>query len=86
MKVVKIKVHLDYGSVAFDVVGLVKKEEFENCKDFGLGYIEDSDMNTDAEGFNMFEILEGRDNLEAYWKISEGVEGVEGVATHDIIE
>ena len=35
MSSVKIKADLEYGSVSFTVVGLVKKEDYEN-NDFGL--------------------------------------------------
>jgi hypothetical protein len=82
MSSVKIKADLEYGSVSFTVVGLVNKEDYEN-NDFGLGYIEGSDMMTDAEGFDMHTVLEGSEELEAYYKISDGEVGTATVTILD---
>ena len=79
MKDIKIKADFEYDSVSFTVVGLVKKEDYEEYGDYGLGYIEDGDMMTDAEGYNMHTILEGNDELEAYYLISNDCVGTVSV-------
>ena len=43
MKNIKIKVVFDYDNISFTVIGLVSKEDYNERKDFGLGYIEDSE-------------------------------------------
>ena len=64
-----------YGSIDFAITGLVDKTDLENRKDYGLGYVEGSDMLTDAEGFDMHTITAGREFIEAYWKINDGTPG-----------
>lgn len=75
MKNIKIKVVFDYDNISFTVIGLVSKEDYNERKDFGLGYIEDSDMMTDAEGFNMHTVLEGKKEYDAYCLINDGEVG-----------
>ena len=72
---VKIKAVFDYSNIFFTVIGLVSKEDYNKHKDFGLGYIEDCDMMTDAEGFNMHTVLEGKKEFDAYCLINNGETG-----------
>ena len=84
MKDVKIKADFEYDNISFTVVGLVDKKDFDSdVEGYGLGYIEDSDMMTDAMGYNMHTVLEGNKELEAYYLI--GDDGV-GTASIEVIE
>lgn len=75
MSNIKIKAEFKYDSIEFTVVGLVNKEDFEDAEEFGLGFIENGDMMTDGEGYNMHTVLEGHKELEAYSLISNGDTG-----------
>jgi hypothetical protein len=83
MKNIKIKVVFDYGNISFTVIGLVSEEDYNERKDFGLGYIEDSDMMTDVEGFNLHTVLGGKKELDAYCLINDGEVGYAEVEVLD---
>lgn len=68
------------GTVNFTLKGFVPLRQYENCKEFGLGYVEGSDIGTDAEGFDMERIVEGREYWDAYCLLdTEGDKEVETI-------
>ena len=82
----KIKAHFEYANpnygddeqeeyLELDLVGLVKKNDFESQQGYGLGYVEGSDMMTDAEGFDMYKVLEGKSELNEFYKKWDGEVG-----------
>lgn len=83
MKNIKIKAILNYDNISFTVIGLVTEKEYKECKDFGLGYVQDGDMMTDVEGFNIHTVLEGERELDAYYLISKGEVGYAEVEVLD---
>ena len=83
MKNIKIKVVFDYDNISFTVIGLVSEEDYNECKDFGLGYVEGGDMMTDACGFDMHTVLEGEKELDAYYLINDGEVGYAEVEVLD---
>ncbi len=72
MKNIKIKATFEYDGISFTLVGLVDKTNYEEQKDYGLGYVEGGDMMTDAEGFDMHTVLEGQEFYNAYCLINNG--------------
>ena len=53
MKKVKIKVTaIEWTSKKVEYICEVDKEEYDSCKDYGVGYLNGSDILTDAEGFD----------------------------------
>ena len=84
MSNIKIKADFEYDNISFTVVGLVNKKEFDNdVEGYGLGFIEDGDMMTDACGYNMHTVLEGNEELEAYYLINNGGVGTVSVKIID---
>ena len=50
---VKIKVTcIEWESKKVERICEVDREQYEQCKDYGIGYIDGSDIQTDAEGFD----------------------------------
>jgi len=72
---VKVKAEFEYDSVEFTLIGLVDKQNYEEQKGFGLGYVGGGDMMTDAEGFDMHTVLEGKEFYEAYCLVTDGSVG-----------
>ena len=72
---VKIKAVFEYadGDITFTMIGLVEKEQYEEAKEYGLGYVNDSDMMTDAMGFNMHTVLEGEEDWDAYIRVNSDI-------------
>ena len=50
---VRIKVTwIEWTSKKVERICEVDREQYERCKDYGLGYIDGGDIQTDAEGFD----------------------------------
>ena len=50
---IKIKVTcIEWTSKKVERVCEVDKDEYEQCKNYGIGYLDGGDLSTDAEGFN----------------------------------
>ena len=52
---IKVKV-IEWKAEKVEYICEVDKDEYEKCKDYGIGYLDGSDLGTDAEGFEAFEI------------------------------
>ena len=57
MNKTKIKVTaIEWESKKVEYICEVDKDEYEKCKDYGIGRLDGSDLGIDAEGFDAFEI------------------------------
>ena len=53
MSKVKIKVTaIEWTSKKVEYICEVDSKEYESCKEYGIGYLDGSDLSTDAEGFD----------------------------------
>ncbi len=55
--IIKIKVTaVEWKAKKVEYICEVDKDEYEKCKIYGIGYLDGSDLGTDAEGFNAYEV------------------------------
>ena len=62
----------DIFDISFKIIGLVKRESLEDHLQYGVGYVNDSDMMTDAMGMNIHTVLEGEDQLRDFYEAWDG--------------